>query len=271
MMMKVVYSPECLGYDVPGHPESPERVRRIYESLKAGGYKFIHAGPASKEDVLLVHTQEHYNKIRKGNYGSTDVPVIDIKYPLLSAGVTLKASEELSFALTRPPGHHAGKSQEDGFCYFNNVAIAVKKRNQKTAILDLDIHHGNGTQSIFMGSGSVIYVSLHQVPLYPMTGMRSELNCSNFPLFPGTTEDGYMKNLEKALDVVSKFRPEILAVSMGFDTYEKDPLGGQKVTEKGFGKIGKMIAALSLPTFVTLEGGYSEDIGTLCKSFMDGF
>ncbi|MFH0956823.1 MAG: histone deacetylase [Candidatus Aenigmatarchaeota archaeon] len=271
MMMKVVYSPECLGYDIPGHPESPERVRRIHDALKEAGYTFIHAGPASKEDVLLVHTPEHYNKIRKGSYGSADVPMIDIKYPLLAAGVTIKASDELSFALTRPPGHHASSSLEEGFCYFNNVAIAVKKRGQKTAILDLDVHHGNGTQDIFMGSRNVIYVSLHQVPLYPMTGTRSQLNCHNFPLFPGTTEDAYMKNLEKALEVVSRFRPEILAVSMGFDTYEKDPLGGQKVTAKGFGRIGKMISGLGLPTFIALEGGYSSDIGTLCRSFLDGF
>jgi acetoin utilization deacetylase AcuC-like enzyme len=270
-MMKAVYSPECLGYDVPGHPEDPGRVRRIYESLKEGGYKFIQAGPASKEDVLLVHTPEHFNKMRKGSYGSDDVPVIDMKYPLLAAGVTIKASEELSFGLTRPPGHHASSGQEAGFCYFNNVAIAVKKRAQKTAILDLDVHHGNGTQDIFMGARDVIYVSLHQVPLYPMTGTRSHLNCHNFPLFPGTTEDAYMKNLEKALAEVSRFRPEILAVSMGFDTYEKDPLGGQKVTANGFGKIGKMVAALGLPTFVALEGGYSPDIGTLCKNFLDGF
>jgi acetoin utilization deacetylase AcuC-like enzyme len=270
--MLVVYSPECLGYAVPGHPESPDRVRSMHDALRQAGYRFTAPEPATKEDILRVHTKEHYEKIEKGNYAGIETPPIDIKFPLLAAGAAIKASEKLGFALTRPPGHHATRDQEGGFCYFNNIAIAVRRLGRKAAILDIDTHHGNGTQDIFMGDGSVLYVSLHQSPLYPMTGLKSEGNCRNFPLSPATEESVYLKTLEKALQIIGTFDPSVLAVSMGFDTYEKDPLAGQKVTEKGYEKIGKMVAALGLPTFMTLEGGYNvADIGRLCRSFLSGF
>ncbi len=269
--MRIVYSPECLSYDTPGHPESPERVRLIRDELKAAGYRFMDAGPATKEDILLVHTKEHYEKISKGNYGSMDTPRIDVKYPLLAAGVTIKASENLAFALTRPPGHHAGTETEEGFCYFNNLAIAVKKLGKRTAILDLDVHHGNGTKDIFLGKEGIVYVSIHQLPLYPMSGFKSRQNTYSYPVFPETSEDEYMKTLEKAIMTVQAFRPDLLAISMGFDTYEKDPLAGQKITARGYSKMGKMVSGLNLPTFIALEGGYSKDIGTLCRNFLDEF
>jgi acetoin utilization deacetylase AcuC-like enzyme len=269
--MLIVYSPICLEYDTPGHPESPARVKRIYEVLKEHGFKFTAAGPAKKQDILLVHTPEHYVRVESRDYSGIETPPIDIKYPMLSAGVTIKASEKLGFALTRPPGHHAGRGSLEGFCYFNNIAVAVKKMDKKTAILDLDTHHGNGTQEIFLGDENVIYVSLHQSPLYPMTGLRSEQNCHNFPLFPATEEGTYLKTLAKALGIIKRFNPELLAVSMGFDTYKGDPLAGQQVTEPGYEKIGKMVSELNTPTFITLEGGYSDQTGALCHSFLKGF
>ncbi len=269
--MQIVYSPQCLGYETPGHPESPARVGRIHDVLKDNGFSFIRAGPARKEDVLLAHSKEHYELVRSGGYAGFETPPIDIRFPLLAAGVTIKAAERLGFALTRPPGHHAGRSTLGGFCYFNNIAIAVRKLRRRTAILDLDTHHGNGTQDIFLGDDSVLYASLHQAPLYPGTGLSSERNCHNFPLFPATDEGTYMKTLGKALGVVRGFRPDLLAVSMGFDTYEGDPLAGQKVTEKGYARIGGMLKGLGLPTFITLEGGYSEKTGELCLSFLKGF
>jgi len=268
--MLIVYSPECMGYETPGHPESPERVRRIYEILKGHGFRFEGAEPAKKEDILLAHTREHFEKIKSRNYSDAETPPIDIRFPLLAAGVTIKAGRKLGFALTRPPGHHAGRNSLEGFCYFNNIAIAVKRLDKKTAILDIDVHHGNGTQDIFLGDKGVLYVSLHQSPLYPMTGLSSEKNCHNFPLFPDTKETDYLKTLEKALEIVKRFRPEILAVSVGFDTYKGDPLAGQSVTEDGYEKIGRMISGLNLPAFMALEGGYSDKIGELCCRFLTG-
>ena len=269
--MLIVYSPLCLEYDTPGHPESPDRVRRMHDVLKEHGFRFIQAEPAAKEDILLVHAPEHFRKIESKDYFDIETPPIDIKFPLMAAGVTIKASQELGFALTRPPGHHAGRNSQEGFCYFNNIAVAVRKLGKRTAILDLDTHHGNGTQEIFIGEQDVVYISLHQSPLYPMTGLRSERNCHNFPLFPETKESEYMKTLAKALEIVEHFKPEVLALSMGFDTFKGDPLAGQQVTEKGYGKIGKMVSALNIPTFIALEGGYSDKTGELCRSFLSGF
>lgn len=266
--MLVVYSPQCLGYEIPGHPESPGRVRRIHDVLKEKGFRFVSGAPAKEQDVLLVHTREHFEKVRGMNYPGIETPPIDIEYPLLAAGVTIKAAENLGFALTRPPGHHAGRDSLGGFCYFNNVAIAVKKLNRKTAILDIDVHHGQGTEEIFLGDEDVSYVSLHQSPLYPMTGLKSDRNCHNFPLLPGTDEKAYLKTLEKALTTVESFRPELLAVSLGLDTFAEDPLAGQNVTKEGYGKIGKMIKELGIPTFMALEGGYSDEIGELCWHFL---
>ena len=269
--MLIAYSPQCLGYGTPGHPESPSRVERIHDVLRENGFRFIQAEPAGKEDVLLVHSPEHFERVRSMDYAGFETPPIDIKYPLLAAGVTIRAAERLGFALTRPPGHHAGRNTLEGFCYFNNIAIAVRKLGRRTAILDLDTHHGNGTQDIFLGDDKVIYVSLHQAPLYPGTGLTSERNCHNFPLFPATDESVYLKTLEKALKIVGGFKPEMLAVSMGFDTFKGDPLAGQQVTEHGYREIGRMVKGLGLPTFIALEGGYSDNTGELCLSFMHGF
>ena len=268
--MLVVYPPECIGYNTPGHPESPEMVLSIHRELKSAGYKFTECFPAKKEDILIVHSGNHYEKIQKAEYQGFETPPIDIKYPLLSAGAAIKASEKLGFALTRPPGHHASRDTQEGFCYFNNIAIAVKKLGKKTAILDIDVHHGNGTQAIFLGDSRVSYHSLHQAPLYPMSGLKSEQNCHNYPLFPDTDEATYMKTLEKALQVIEMRRPEMIAVSMGFDTYEKDPLVGQKITMEGYEKIGRMIKDMNIPVFVVLEGGYSPDIGMLAVRFFNG-
>jgi len=268
--MQVVFSPVCLEYSFTGHPESPERIRRIRDALKAAGFGFVAAGAATEEDVLLAHEREHLERVRSGSYSDPDTPPLGMRFPLAAAGAAIKAAQVLGFALTRPPGHHAGRSFLGGFCYFNNIAIAVRKLGKRTAILDLDVHHGNGTQDIFLGDDKVLYVSLHQVPHYPGTGLRSEGNCRNFPLPPGTEESAYLKTLEKALSTVALFKPEILAVSMGFDTYAGDPLGGQRITEKGFGTIGRMVKALNMPTFVVLEGGYSGKTGELCLSFLEG-
>jgi len=269
--MKAVFSPACLGYSFPGHPESPERVRRIRDALKAAGYGFVAAGPASEKDVLLAHAREHLGRVRSGSYSDPDTPPLGIRFPLAAAGVAIKAAQVLGFALTRPPGHHAGRDFLGGFCYFNNIAIAVRKLGRRTAILDLDVHHGNGTQDIFLGDDKVLYVSLHQVPHYPGTGLRSEGNCLNFPLPPGTAESAYLKALGKALGSVAHFKPEVLAVSMGFDTYAGDPLGGMRITAGGYGTIGAMVGGLGLPTFAVLEGGYSEKTGELCLGFLEGF
>lgn len=268
--MKIVFSSECLEYKFERHPESPERTRKIYESLREAGYSFTKPEKATQEDILLVHTLEHYKGVKEKKYFDLDTPPLEIKYPLISVGGALKAAKILGFSICRPPGHHAGRNFLGGFCYFNNIAIAVTKLNKKAAILDLDVHHGNGTQDIFLGSKNVLYVSLHQYPLYPGTGKKSIENCINFPLPPGTSEETYLKTLGKALGKIEEFKPEILAISMGFDTFYKDPLANFLLKEESYFKIGKKIASLQIPLFIVLEGGYSEEIGKLALKFLEG-
>jgi len=124
-----------------------------------------------------------------------------------------------------------------GFCYFNNIAIAIKKLNKKAVILDLDAHHGNGTQDIFYNCENVLYISIHQKNIFPGTGYINEKNCFNYPLPPGTDWQLYLKTLKKALEEKNKFKPEILAISIGFDTYYKEIIANFKLRKKALKKL----------------------------------
>jgi acetoin utilization deacetylase AcuC-like enzyme len=177
----------------------------------------------------------------------------------------------------RPPGHHAGRSgaalgvYTRGFCYLNNIAIAVKALRKAALILDVDGHHGNGTQEIFQGDAKVVYVSLHRFPHYPGTGTRSEGNCLNFPLPVDCGEQKYLETLDQALGMVDAGKFEVVAVSVGFDTHLGD-LASLGLTENSYREIGKRIATLKKPTFFVLEGGYvgeknGKDIDQLLRGY----
>jgi acetoin utilization deacetylase AcuC-like enzyme len=177
----------------------------------------------------------------------------------------------------RPPGHHAGRNgaalgaNTRGFCYLNNIAIAVRHLGKPTLILDIDGHHGNGTQEIFFGDDKVMYVSLHRHPHYPGTGAVSKANCLNFPLWGDCGDEAYLETLDGALGMVDVGRFEAVAVSAGFDTHMGD-LASLGLTEKGYTEIGKRIAALKKPTFFVLEGGYvGEQIGKDIAELLKGF
>jgi len=278
--MKIIYSPKCLEYKSFNHPESPERVKICVDFLKEKGFEFIQPQPAEEKDLLLVHTQRLIDEVKNGEISDLDTPNIKgiFNYALLSVGGAILAMEkalqgENSFSLMRPPGHHAGKDFCGGFCYFNNIAIAVakaEKRVKKVAILDIDCHHGNGTEDIFLGKSNVLYVSLHESPLYPGTGLKSYLNCKNFPLPPKTDEIRYLKTLEIALKEIENFQADLLAISAGFDTYKKDPLTYFGLEIESYQKIGEKISQLKLPTFCVLEGGYSTSLPFCLYNFLLG-
>lgn len=280
--MKIVFAQECLNFNYLGHPESPRRVELILTQLKKDPkFIFVNSSKANESDLLLVHGQQMIEQVKNNSFSDADTPNIAniYDYALLSAGSAVLASElvlseQYVFALNRPPGHHATHDSIGGFCYFNNIAIAVSKllkENKRIAILDIDVHHGNGTQDIFLGKESVIYCSLHQVPLYPGTGLTSGQNCYNFPFPPGTNFMGYQQELLKAIKITRDYNPDILAVSLGFDTYKSDPLANIKLEIKDYRLIGQMIKNLKLPTFFVLEGGYSEDIGLLASEFFRSY
>jgi acetoin utilization deacetylase AcuC-like enzyme len=153
----------------------------------------------------------------------------------------------------------------------NNVAIAVKSLGKTVLILDVDGHHGNGTQEIFQGDAKVVYVSLHRQRYYPGTGVRSEGNCLNFPLPADVGEAQYLETLDKALGMVAKRGFEAVAVSAGFDTYSGD-LASLGLREHSYWEIGRRIAGLGKPTFFVLEGGYmGEKVGRGIDSLLQGF
>lgn len=270
--MKIVFSEECLKYASPGHPESPERVRLAYEYL-IDRFEFVGASPASVADILLVHSEEHLRRLKHLDFFDFDSPPYpDIyKYASISAGAAITAAKENGFSLTRPPGHHAGRSSIAGFCYLNNIAIAVKKLSKKTLIVDIDGHHGNGTEAIFVGDPKVVYVSLHRSPLYPGTGLQSQNNCYNYPLPGFCGDEVYLETLEKALGSIELSGLEQVAISAGFDAHESDPLASLGLSRQAYRKIGESIAKLGLPVFAILEGGYDgTELGPNIEQLLQG-
>jgi acetoin utilization deacetylase AcuC-like enzyme len=278
MKTKIIFSEKCLGYG-QYHIEGPARVKRAAEILRELDYEFLEPEPASEDDLLRVHDTDYVWNVKKSLVDDPDTPAYDniFEFARLSAGGAILAAKVGGFSIMRPPGHHAGRNgaalgaYTRGFCYFNNIAVAVKHLDRRTLILDIDGHHGNGTQEIFLGDKKVTYVSLHRHPNYPGTGVVSEGNCLNFPLPPDCGDEVHIKTLDKALSSVDLDRFEVVAVSAGFDTHVGD-LASLGLTEKGYREIGKRIARLKKHTFFVLEGGYQgenigKDIDELLKAF----
>jgi acetoin utilization deacetylase AcuC-like enzyme len=204
----------------------------------------------------------------------------------LSALDAVLEGESSAYALCRPPGHHAGRSMIGGFCYFNNAAIVAATMTQKlagpVAVLDVDFHHGNGTQQIFYGRSDVIYVSLHADPdrEFPyFAGRSDELGRGegeganrNFVLGAGVDDAQYLETLARALDFIKGFSIKGLVISLGVDTYELDPICDLKLTTAGYARMGALVAGLALPTVIVQEGGYHvRDIGINVRSWLRGY
>lgn len=279
--MKIFYSDKCQGYSQPGHPESPARTETTHAYLKKKGYAFTEPGPCSEGDILLAHTQRLLDVVKKENFFDLDTPAYEGIYDIarISAGGAIDAamhcleSGEKAFSLTRPPGHHATRNDLGGFCYFNNIAIAslkAAKKAGKVAIVDFDCHHGNGTEDIMLGRKDVLYLSLHQSPLFPGTGLKSRDNCINYPVSSGTSPQEYLKLFKEGLEKVEKFGPDLLAVSAGFDSYRLDPITSLELEKDTYHEIGRMLAALDRPTFSVLEGGYSRDLPECIHEYLTG-
>jgi acetoin utilization deacetylase AcuC-like enzyme len=281
---KVFSDLKTAAYGASGHPEAPFRVSRTFERLKAAGHApGLPPVAADSAAVALVHGENHLASIGRGTFLDADTPafpgmdeiaLISLAGALSAAGAALAG--EPAFSLMRPPGHHAGKERVAGFCYLNNLAIAVaslqkKKPGLKVGIVDFDVHHGDGTESLVYGRENVVFASLHQFPLYPGTGGESRGNCLNVPLPAGTDGGAYLRAFEPALESVLASKPDVLAVSAGFDAYKEDPIAGLKLDRMTFRMIGSLLAQTKLPRFAALEGGYSEDLPKLVESFLDGF
>ncbi|MCX8110034.1 MAG: histone deacetylase [Syntrophorhabdaceae bacterium] len=272
------------------HPESPERLKYIYSMLDEKDNKDLIRVPArsaTHEEISLIHDQRYIESIHATKGKSvrldpdTSTSPKSYEAALMAAGGFLNLIDSLmageidnGFAFIRPPGHHAERNRAMGFCLFNNIAIGAryleKRYNLKRIIIvDFDLHHGNGTQHSFYRDSTVLFFSTHQYPYYPGTGWLEETGegegrgyTVNVPFSYGMGDDDYMFAFKEVLvPVADMYKPEIILVSAGFDAHYNDPLGGMRVTEKGYAMMTRILLETAQKhcsgrLLYALEGGY---------------
>jgi acetoin utilization deacetylase AcuC-like enzyme len=264
-----------------GHPENGRRIDVLLEALG----DWVEPEPASAADIERCHTREYIEQIRSTGtttYLDPDTICTPTSYEaaLLAAGSAIEAVRRGGFAVGRPPGHHAMPDRAMGFCLFDNVAIAARWAQaefgiERVAIVDWDVHHGNGTQAIFASDDSVFVVSLHQWPLYPGSGGPDEQaeTTLNVPLPAGCGDAEYMRAFDEIVEPeVRRFDPDLVLVSAGFDPHEDDPLADMRVTVDGFRNLARRSAAFAPRAAAVLEGGYNlETLPECVEAALDGF
>jgi len=287
-----------LAHDIPGHPERPDRLRALEAAMARGGWfgcEVVEAPATELELLLAVHAAGYVASIeelcrRGGGFIDADTAAVEATWEaaLRAAGgaaalvdALLSGEARTGVAALRPPGHHAEPDRAMGFCFFDNVAVAARRATaahevERVLILDWDVHHGNGTEAIFAADADVLFVSIHEWPLYPGTGPASfagvgagEGYTVNVPVPSGTGDAAYRSLVEHVVvPLVGAFEPQLVLVSAGFDAHRDDPLATCRVTEAGFAgmtaSLRRACDAIGAPVGLVLEGGY--DLGALAGS-----
>lgn len=291
-------NPVFLKHEVPeGHPERPDRLKALNLALEHPNFADLERLEASKGDenlVLLAHTEEHLlgikrdipdediNQIESDTYASPqslEAALTGIGGAVAAVDAVFAGEADNAFVAARPPGHRAEKNRAMGFCFFNNVAIAARYAQtahgaERVAIVDWDVHHGNGTQDIFWDDPSVLFCSTHQIPLYPGTGAKDETgvrnNVVNAPISPNSGSEHFRDAFRsRVLPALENFRPDFLLISAGFDAHHRDPLAQINLVGEDFDwATGRLldVAGRSAGNRIVslLEGGY--DLQGLAES-----
>jgi len=287
------------GHDTGDHAEHPTRYlaieRELHQRDLLTNRVDVPFAPAPDEAILRVHTPTHLRFLEEATAhgggwidSETMIAPDSLETARLAAGAAIAAVDAIhddrarrAIVLGRPPGHHATRNRAMGFCLLNTIAIAAAHARalgaDRVAIIDWDVHHGNGTQDIFYGNGSVLYCSVHQAPLYPGTGNRNETGIDegegttiNCPLPAGTGDSGWIDALEKRFaPQIEQFAPNLILLSAGFDAHQNDPLSDTRVTDTGFSTLASSLIDLANRTcdgriIAVLEGGY--DPPTLARN-----
>jgi len=277
--MKILFNKKFLEHNVESEAEGAYRINEFtdIEETTIDGEKWI----------TLVHTEAYRDYIKEACYDKNVVAEVlltpeSYEAACLSVGLTVRASETGEFAVVRPPGHHASREKPAGFCLFNNIAIATQKlvnQEKKVFILDIDGHHGDGTQDVFYDNDRVLFCSIHQEYAYPFTGFPTETGIDkgvgftyNFPLMSGRGDKDFLDRVDKCINLACKFEPDVIGVSVGFDGYEKDKLLQLNYSQHAYYECAYRLkkAFRKKPVFAVLEGGYHYDIRQLVDTFVEG-